>query len=77
MELNKNKKFTVNAPLEYIVGYIKNGHVEAILNENELHEFLELEGKAQIEFIKNHGHVIVDEFTIENYLPSSEISIHK
>ncbi len=76
MEINKTKKYTINTPLEYIVGYLKSGHIEMILDESEFYKFIAMNSAEQKDYLKNNGNLIIDEYKIENYLPSGDISIH-
>lgn len=52
---------------KYIQGYLRNGHIELILNDEEYKEFKSLSLEEQTEWIRE-GNFIIDSYRIEDFL---------
>lgn len=74
---NKKIKVKFDIPLEYIMGYLRYGHKEGILELTE-EEFQRLK-KDPLDFIETKGilfdlDLIIDDYRIEDYGPPLEIN---
>lgn len=58
------KKIICNC--EYVQGFLRNGHIELILNDEEYKEFKSLSLEEQFEWIRD-GNLIIDSYRVEDY----------
>jgi len=58
------KKIICNC--EYVQGFLRNGHIELILNDEEYKEFKSLSLEEQFEWIRE-GNLIIDSYRVEDY----------
>lgn len=63
------------AGIDYLNGYLKYGHFELDLNESELEEFKNLSKEEQLEWIKDNGDLIVDNYELNDYGDIIDIEI--
>lgn len=61
-----DKKYKITAELEYVAGYLRHGHLEVYLTEEENTHFNSLSKKEKQEFIENHGTIVIDDFRVEH-----------
>ena len=52
---------------KYIQGYLRNGHIELILNDEEYKKFKSLSLEEQTKWI-GEGNFIIDSYRIEDFL---------
>jgi len=57
---------TICGDLDYIQGYLRMGHLEMKLNDEDFEKFKSLSLKAQEEWLWDEGHIEVDDFRIED-----------
>lgn len=74
---NKKIKVEFNIPLEYVIGHLRYGHREGVLELTE-EEFKRLEEDPE-EFLLEEGFIcdlelVIDDYRIEDYGPPSEIN---
>ena len=67
------KKNLVTANLEYVAGYLTYGHFEAELSDEELEEFKKMSEEDQREYIHDNGHIIVDDYDVNDYGEMTDI----
>ena len=67
------KKNLVTANLEYVAGYLTYGHFEAELSDEELEEFKKMSEEDQREYIYDNGHIIVDDYDVNDYGEMTDI----
>jgi len=58
------KKIICNC--EYVQGFLRNGHIELILNDEEYKEFKSLSLEEQFEWIRDEN-LIIDSYRVEDY----------
>ena len=57
---------TMCGDLDYIDGYLKYGHLEMELNDEDFEKFKSLSLKEQKEWLWDEGHVEVDDYSLED-----------
>ena len=62
-----SKQYKVIAKLDYVIGYLRCGNIEMILDEDEYKKFISLSLKEQIEWLENEGDVEITDYSIEDY----------
>lgn len=55
---------TIYGDLDYVQGYLRMGHLEMELNDEDFEKFKSLSLKEQKEWLWNKGHVKVDDFRV-------------
>lgn len=65
----------VIAGIDYLAGYLKYGHFELNLNESKLEEFKNLSKEEQIDYIKEDGDLIIDDYELNDYGDITDIEI--
>ena len=65
---------TIYGDLDYIDGYLKYGHLEMELNDEDFEKFKSLSLEEQKEWLLNEGQVEVDNYSIEDYGNINEIN---
>ncbi|MCK9470322.1 MAG: hypothetical protein M0Q88_01025 [Bacilli bacterium] len=56
----------VTGYVDYVSGYLRSGHYELDLNEEELKEFKQLSEEEQKEYLSDYGDFIVDDYSVED-----------
>jgi hypothetical protein len=56
---------TIFGDLDYVQGYLRMGHLEMELNDEDFEKFKSLSLKEQKEWLWNKGDVKVDDFRVE------------
>jgi len=77
---NKKVKVKFDIPLEYVIGYLRCGYKEGILELTE-EEFEKLE-KDPMEFVNSYDilwdlDLVIDDYRIEDFGPALEINYEK
>ena len=67
----------VTANIEQIQGHLRYGHYEVFVPGEEEDAFKLLSREAQIEYIEDNGHIVIDDFTIEDYGEITNIKYKK
>lgn len=67
------KKVTLSC--DYIQGFLRNGHFEVILNDEEYKEFKDSSLKKKKEIIKDLGTLVIDSYRVEDYDLSDNFTI--
>ncbi len=57
---------TIFGDLDYVYGYLKYGHLELELNDEDFEKFKSLSLKEQKEWLWDEGSVEVDNFSVED-----------
>lgn len=57
----------VIAEIEWISGRLRHGHFEVDVPEEQEEEFRQMSREKQIEYIEYHGHLLIDDFRIDDY----------
>lgn len=57
---------TIFGDLDYVYGYLKYGHLELELNDEDFEKFKSLSLKEQKEWLWDKGSVEVDNFSVED-----------
>lgn len=52
--------------LEYIQGYLKMGHLEMGLNDEDFKKFKSLSLKEQEEWLKDEGYTVLDDYAVDD-----------
>ena len=60
--------------LDYIYGYLIYGHLEMELNDEDFEKFKSLSLKEQKEWLRDEGHVEVDDFSVDDIGSITEIN---
>lgn len=65
---------TIFGDLDYVQGYLRMGHLEMELNDKDFEKFKSLPLKEQKEWLRDEGHVEVDDFSIDDIGSITEIN---
>ena len=65
---------TIYGDLDYVQGYLRMGHLELELNDEDFEKFKSLSLKAQKEWLRDEGHVEVDDFSVDDIGSITEIN---
>ena len=65
---------TICGDLDYIYGYLRYGHLELELNDEDFEKFKSLSLKEQKEWLWNGGAVKVDDYRVEDCGSITEIN---
>ena len=57
---------TIYGDLDYVQGYLRMGHLEMELNDEDFKKFKSLSLKEQKEWLRDEGHVEVDDFSVDD-----------
>lgn len=60
--------------LEYIQGYLRMGHLEMGLNDEDFKKFKSLSLKEQEEWLKDEGYTVLDDYAIDDMGDITEIN---
>lgn len=60
--------------LEYIQGYLRTGHLEMGLNDEDFKKFKSLSLKEQEEWLKDEGHTVLDDYAVDDRGDITEIN---
>ena len=69
------KKIVLNC--DYVQGYLRYGHFELKLDDNDYKEFKALSKKEQLEQIKSDGNLIIDSYRVEDYETEGDFEIYE
>ena len=62
-----SEKNLVTADLSYIVGYLRYGHYELELSDEEYEEFKKMSNYDKKEYICENGEIIIDDYDMNDY----------
>ena len=65
---------TIYGDLDYVQGYLRMGHLEMELNDEDFEKFKSLSLKEQEEWLRDEGHVEVDDFSVDDIGSITEIN---
>ena len=65
---------TIFGDLDYVQGYLRMGHLEMELNDEDFEKFKSLSLKEQKEWLWDKGTVEVDDFRVEDFGSITEIN---
>ena len=65
---------TIYGDLDYVQGYLRMGHLEMELNDEDFKKFKSLSLKEQKEWLRDEGHVEVDDFSVNDIGSITEIN---
>ena len=65
---------TIYGDLDYVQGYLRMGHLEMELNDEDFEKFKSLSLKEQKEWLRDEGHVEVDDFSVNDIGSITEIN---
>ena len=68
------KKIILNC--EYVQGYLRYGHFELELNDNDYKEFKALSKEEQLEQIKFNGDLIIDSYRVDDYETEEDFKVY-
>lgn len=66
----------VTADCEYICGHLRYGHWELDLTDAEYEEFKNLSEDEQADWISDCGHLIVDDYRVDDSAEPSNIKVY-
>ncbi len=64
---------TIYGDLDYVQGYLRMGHLEMELNDEDFEKFKSLSLKEQKEWLRNKGRVNIDDFSVDDIGSITEI----
>ena len=67
---------TVCANLEYLTGYLRCGHIELQMDEEEYKEYETYTDKEKEEYVFENGDLIIDDYEVNDYGPISNIRVY-
>ena len=65
---------TIYGDLDYVQGYLRMGHLEMELSDEDFEKFKSLSLKEQKEWLRDEGHVEVDDFSVDDIGSITEIN---
>lgn len=65
---------TIYGDLDYVQGYLRMGHLEMELNDEDFEKFKSLSLKEQKEWLRDEGSVEVDDFSVDDIGSITEIN---
>ena len=65
---------TICGELEYVQGFLRDGHFEMELNDGDFEKFKSLSLKEQKEWLWDEGRVNVDDFSVDDIGSITEIN---
>lgn len=65
---------TIFGDLDYVQGYLRMGHLEMELNDEDFEKFKSLSLKEQKEWLRDEGAVKVDDFSVDDIGSITEIN---
>ena len=65
---------TIYGDLDYVQGYLRMGHLEMKLNDEDFEKFKSLSLKEQKEWLRDEGSVEVDDFSVDDIGSITEIN---
>ena len=65
---------TICGELEYVQGFLRDGHFEMELNDEDFEKFKSLSLKEQKEWLWDEGRVNVDDFSVDDIGSITEIN---
>ena len=65
---------TIFGDLDYVQGYLRMGHLEMELNDEDFEKFKSLSLKEQEEWLWDKGQVEVDDFSVDDIGSITEIN---
>lgn len=66
----------INLNCEYVQGYLKSGHFELDLNDEDYQKFLSLPKEEQLDWIKDCGKLIIDNYSVDDYQVEKDFTIN-
>ena len=67
------KKIVLNC--DYVQGYLRYGHFELKLDDNDYKEFKALSKEEQLEQIKSDGDLIIDSYRVDDYETEKDFKV--
>ena len=64
---------TIYGDLDYVQGYLRMGHLEMELSDEDFEKFKSLSLKEQKEWLRNKGRVNIDDFSVDDIGSITEI----
>ena len=65
---------TIYGDLDYVQGYLRMGHLEMELNDEDFEKFKSLSLKEQKEWLRDEGSVEIDDFSVDDIGSITEIN---
>lgn len=65
---------TIYGDLDYVQGFLRDGHFEMELNDKDFEKFKSLSLKEQKEWLRDEGSVEVDDFSVDDIGSITEIN---
>lgn len=65
---------TIYGDLDYVQGYLRMGHLEMELNDEDFEKFKSLSLKEQEEWLKDEGYTVLDDYVIDDRGDITEIN---
>lgn len=65
---------TIYGDLDYVQGYLRTGHLEMELNDEDFEKFKSLSLKEQEEWLKDEGYTVLDDYVIDDRGDITEIN---
>lgn len=62
------------ADIDYVQGYLRYGHYELILNDEEFEKFKSLSENDQEEEIRDNGNLMIDSYSVDDIGSITEIN---
>ena len=57
---------TIYGNLDYVQGYLRMGHLEMGLNDEDFKKFKSLSLKEQEEWLKDEGYTVLDDYAVDD-----------
>lgn len=65
---------TIYGDLDYVQGYLREGHLEMELNDKDFEKFKSLSLKEQEEWLKDEGYTVIDDYAVDDMGDITEIN---
>ena len=72
-------KYLLTLGTDYVVGYLRYGHKELELTEEEYQEYLNMNEDERAEYFFDEAELVIDDYSLEDYelYPLSEVQVRK
>ena len=71
----KSRMKTITAEVEYVQGYLRYGHYEVNLTDEDFEKFKDMSCDEQEEYIRNTGNFVVDSYCIDDIGSITDINM--
>lgn len=68
------KKYKIQANLEYLQANVDSAHMELIIEEDRINDFLKMDELSKLEFLSMNGKIVIDDFKVQDHGDLQDLS---